>query len=79
MHDRADRHLAVSLDLRHEGLAEVEVSGVVQPHLTTSSLFSDLPVAALLQAEWSILIGPDPSRYSTLIGGTLLCKLKSMP
>ena len=25
------------------------------------------------QAEWSTLIGPDLSRYSALIGGTLLC------
>ena len=24
-------------------------------------------------AEWSSLIGPDPSRYCALIGGTLLC------
>ena len=26
-----------------------------------------------LVPEWSTLIGPDPSRYSALIGGTLLC------
>ena len=49
VHDRTDRHLAVSLDLGHEGLAEVEVSGVVQPHLTTSSVFSDLLMTSLLQ------------------------------
>ena len=26
-----------------------------------------------IQSEWSTLIGPDPSRYCALIGGTLLC------
>ena len=25
------------------------------------------------QAEWSTLIGPDLSRYSALIGGTVIC------
>ena len=27
----------------------------------------------LTPTEWSTLIGPDPSRYCALIGGTLLC------
>ena len=71
VHDRTDRHLAVSLDLRHEGLTEVEVPGVLQPHRATSGLVSDLPVTALLVAEWSTLIGPGPSRSCALIGGTL--------
>ena len=32
-----------------------------------------LPRVPGIQAEWTTLIGPDPSRYCPLIGGTLIC------
>ena len=49
VHDGTDSHLAMSLDLRHEGLAEVEQSGLVQPHLLTAGVFPHLLVTSLLQ------------------------------
>ena len=49
MKDRRESHLAKSLDLSYGGLAEVEVLGQVQADLTTSSVFADLQVTALLE------------------------------
>ena len=49
VHDRTDGHLAMSLDLRHEGLTEVEQPHLVQPHLPTAGVLPHLLVALLLQ------------------------------
>ena len=49
MHDRHYCHLAVPLDLRHEGLTEVEQPHLVQPHLLTAGVFPHLLVTSLLQ------------------------------
>ena len=49
--DGRESHLAESLDLSYGGLAEVEVLGQVQADLTTSSVFADLEVTALLQVR----------------------------
>ena len=56
MHDRTDGHLPVSLDLRHEGLAEVEISAVLQPHLTTP----------WLSLSGSVLFNVQRDQYLTL-------------
>ena len=44
----------------------------VRPECTSFRCQATITCMAGYKAEWSTLIGPDPSRYSPLIGGTLL-------